>query len=61
MKSESSLQRSQVPAKYTRKESFKIEKENRGRYTTLTPLSHHWLKAVGLSAGVFELARILYT
>jgi hypothetical protein len=50
-----------VPAKNTRKERFKIEKENHGHYSTLRLLSLQWLKAVGSSAGVFELARILYT
>jgi len=49
MKSESSLQSSQVFPKNTGKESFKIEKENRGRYSTLTLLSLQWLKAVGLT------------
>jgi len=50
-----------VPPKNTRKESFKTEKENHGRYSTLTRLSLQWLKAAGLSAGVFEPVRILYT
>jgi hypothetical protein len=38
-----------MPAKNTRKESFKMknkEQENNGRYLTLTLLSHQWLMAV---------------